>query len=139
MSKSINKNAAEMKANKKKIKYATSEDILNDKKNVSYAAYQLAKEERTKAAGVLNAAQTAAKGLKKNAKNPNTKNLIKAKIASIDAYNKSVKIVNDARAQMFKTSKKKKRGLPQIWRRYRRARAKQMKLISTQAAIKKNP
>ena len=108
MSKSINKNAAEMKANKKKIKYATSEDILNDKKNVSYAAYQLAKEERTKAAGVLNAAQTAAKGLKKNAKNPNTKNLIKAKIASIDAYNKSVKIVNDARAQMFKTSKKKK-------------------------------
>lgn len=108
MTKNINKNAIEMKANKKKIKYATALEIIDDKKNVSYGAYQIAKNETLSASKALDVAEKAAKGLKKNSQNPNTKVLRKAKIAAIDDYNKAVKNENAARAQMFKTSKKKK-------------------------------
>ena len=79
-----------MKANKKKIKYATALEIIDDEKNVSYGAYQIAKNGTLSALKALNAAEKAAKGLKKNSQNPNTKVLRKAKIAAIDDYNLSL-------------------------------------------------
>lgn len=114
MTKTINKNAAEMKAVKKKVKYATAQQIIDDETNVSYPAFNASQTAYYKAATALEDATKAAKGKKKNSKDKTAKALIKAKYAAIDDFNASVKKMNDARAAMFKTTKKKKMSFQEL-------------------------